>query len=193
MQTSGQAKILNSAFKLFAARGFDSVSIREIAADAGLSNPALYRHYPTKEALGLELYKKSYDAVLEHIGRKVSPELSGMEKLDAYMEACVDLHRVKPSPLIYLDELQNTFWPQVKDAYGERTLSAFIARCIHEGQHEGEIRTDLDPAMLATVPVGILSQWAVAARHGLAPWTGAADTLKKLNRDALKPQERVVP
>ena len=60
MPAAGQRKILNSAFKLFSERGFDGVSIRDIAADAGLTNPALYRHYPSKEALGLALYRKSY-------------------------------------------------------------------------------------------------------------------------------------
>ena len=188
MAAAGQRKILNSAFKLFSERGFDGVSIRDIAADAGLTNPALYRHYPSKEALGLALYRKSYDAVLERIEGKVKASMSGIEKLDAYIEACVDLHRVKPSPLLYLDELQNTFWPKVREEYGERTLSAFILRCVRDGQKTGEIRDDVDAVMLATVPVGILSQWAVMARHGLAPWSTAASILKQLNRDALSPQ-----
>lgn len=189
MPAAGQRKILNSAFKLFSERGLDGVSIRDIAADAGLTNPALYRHFPSKEALGLALYRKSYDAVLERIEGKVEASMSGLEKLDAYIEACVDLHRVKPSPLLYLDELQNTFWPKLREEYADRTLSAFILRCIGEGQKAGEIRDDVDAAMLATVPVGILSQWAVMARHGLAPWSTAATALKQLNRDALSPQD----
>jgi len=189
MPAAGQRKILNSAFKLFSERGFDGVSIRDIAADAGLTNPALYRHYPSKEALGLALYRKSYDAVLEAVESRVKPSMSGLEKLNAYIEACVDLHRVKPSPLIFLDELQNSFWPKVSAEYGERTLSAFIPRWIREGQMAGEIRTDVDAAMLSTVPVGVLSQWAVMARHGLAPWSTAAATLKQLVRDALAPQD----
>ena len=189
MPAAGQRKILNSAFKLFSERGFDGVSIRDIAADAGLTNPALYRHYPSKEALGLALYRKSYDAVLEAIEARVKVAQTGLEKLDAYVDACVDLHRVKPSPLLFLDELQNIFWPKVREEYGERTLSAFILRCVREGQAEGDIRKDTDAVMLSTVPVGLVSQWAVMARHGMAPWSTAAATLKQLMRDALRPQE----
>lgn len=189
MPAAGQRKILNSAFKLFSERGFDGVSIRDIAADAGLTNPALYRHYPSKEALGLALYRKSYDAVLEAVESRVKPSMGGLEKIDAYIDACVDLHRVKPSPLIFLDELQNTFWPKVSGEYGERTLSAFILRWVREGQKAGDIRTDVDAAMLCAVPVGVVSQWAVMARLGEAPWSTAAATLKQLTRDALAPQD----
>ncbi len=187
MPAAGQRKILNSAFKLFSERGFDGVSIRDIAADAGLTNPALYRHYPSKEALGLALYRKSYDAVLERIEGKVKPSMSGIEKLDAYIEACVDLHRVKPSPLLYLDELQNTFWPKVREEYGERTLSGMILSWIREGQKQGDIRTDVDAIMLATIPAGSVAEWSVLARNGLAPWSTAATSLKQLTRDALAP------
>jgi hypothetical protein len=62
-------------------------------------------------------------------------------------------------------------------------------RWIREGQKTGDIRTDVDAAMLSTVPVGLVSQWAVLARHGLAPWSTAAATLKQLTRDALAPQD----
>ncbi len=189
MPAAGQRKILNSAFKLFSERGFDGVSIRDIAADAGLTNPALYRHYPSKEALGLALYRKSYNAVLDAVVGRVNPSMSGVEMLDAYIDACVDLHRVKPSPLLFLDQLHTIFWPKVSEEYGEQTLSAFILRCIREGQKAGEIRNDVDAAMLSTVPVGVVSQWAVMARQGLAPWSTAASTLKQLTRDALAPQD----
>lgn len=189
MAAAGQRKILNSAFKLFSERGFDGVSIRDIAADAGLTNPALYRHYRSKEALGLALYRKSYNAVLEAVTGRVEPSMSGMQMLDAYVDACVDLHRVKPSPLLFLDELQNIFWPKVSQEYGDRTLSAFILRCVRDGQKSGEIRGDVDAVMLSAVPVGLVSQWAVMARQGIAPWSTAAATLKQLTRDALAPQD----
>ena len=193
MPAAGQIKILNSAFKLFSERGFDGVSIRDIAADAGLTNPALYRHYPSKEALGLALYRKAYDAVLEAVEGRVRKSMPALEKLDAYLDACVDLHRIKPSPLLFLDEMHNVFWPKVREEYGDRTVAALLITWIREGQKAGDIRSDIDAVMLSTAPQGLLSQWAVMARHHLAPWSGAADTLKHLTRDALAPPHEVKP
>ena len=43
--------LLNSAATLFARRGFNGVSIEDLGAAAGVSGPAVYRHFPGKQAL----------------------------------------------------------------------------------------------------------------------------------------------
>ncbi|GAB3447661.1 TetR/AcrR family transcriptional regulator [Streptomonospora sediminis] len=46
-----RAEILRAAADLFAARGFHGVSIDDLGRAVGTSGPALYRHFPGKEAL----------------------------------------------------------------------------------------------------------------------------------------------
>jgi AcrR family transcriptional regulator len=48
-------QILAVAAQLFAERGFHGVSIAELGAAVGVSGPALYRHFPGKEALLSEM------------------------------------------------------------------------------------------------------------------------------------------
>ncbi len=43
--------LLNSAASLFAQRGFNGVSIEDLGAAAGVSGPAVYRHFEGKQAL----------------------------------------------------------------------------------------------------------------------------------------------
>lgn len=50
-----KGEILDSALTVFAQRGYDGGSMREIAKGVGVSEPALYRHFPGKEALFLAL------------------------------------------------------------------------------------------------------------------------------------------
>lgn len=50
-----KGEILDSALRVFAARGYDNGSMRDIAKGVGVSEPALYRHFPGKEALFLAL------------------------------------------------------------------------------------------------------------------------------------------
>ncbi len=52
---SRREQILAVAAQLFARRGFHGVSIAELGAAVGISGPALYRHFPGKEALLTEL------------------------------------------------------------------------------------------------------------------------------------------
>src|SRR6201996_427168 len=43
--------LLAAAVELFASRGFDATSIRDIAAEAHVQPASVYYHYPSKEAL----------------------------------------------------------------------------------------------------------------------------------------------
>lgn len=49
-----KAQIAAVAAEAFSERGYHSVSVDDIAATAGISGPALYRHYPNKYALFLD-------------------------------------------------------------------------------------------------------------------------------------------
>jgi AcrR family transcriptional regulator len=49
--TSRRDQILTEAARLFARHGFHGVSIDGIGAAVGVSGPALYRHFPSKEGL----------------------------------------------------------------------------------------------------------------------------------------------
>ena len=46
-----KAKIETSALKLFAERGVDQTTTRDIAAGAGISEGAIYRHFESKDAM----------------------------------------------------------------------------------------------------------------------------------------------
>ncbi|MFC3998848.1 TetR/AcrR family transcriptional regulator [Nocardiopsis sediminis] len=46
-----RADILRAGAELFAARGFHGVSIDELGRAVGITGPAIYRHFPGKEAL----------------------------------------------------------------------------------------------------------------------------------------------
>ena len=52
-----KGEILDSALCVFAEHGYDNGSMREIAKGVGVSEPALYRHFPGKEALFLALIR----------------------------------------------------------------------------------------------------------------------------------------
>ncbi|WEK59760.1 MAG: TetR/AcrR family transcriptional regulator [Candidatus Microbacterium colombiense] len=56
--------ILHEAAQLFAARGYNGVSLEDIGAAVGVSGPAVYRHFAGKQALlGAVLVKVSADLV----------------------------------------------------------------------------------------------------------------------------------
>ena len=59
-----KGQILSEATRLFSEDGFDKVTIKDLAEACGITEPALYRHFPSKEAI--------YDAVLDSIEQRMS-------------------------------------------------------------------------------------------------------------------------
>src|SRR5947209_11404220 len=58
-------RYLDAAAELFAARGYAGVSIEELGAAAGVSGPALYRHFRGKEDVLAELLVSASQRLLE--------------------------------------------------------------------------------------------------------------------------------
>lgn len=46
-----KSRILDTSITLFAERGFDACTMRDIAAAVGIKAPAIYNHYPSKDAV----------------------------------------------------------------------------------------------------------------------------------------------
>lgn len=62
--TCTRGEILKQAAKLFAQRGFDAVSVREIVEAAGCTKPSLYYHFESKEGLALALMGEFIEAAV---------------------------------------------------------------------------------------------------------------------------------
>jgi AcrR family transcriptional regulator len=69
---SRREEILRAAAELFALRGFHGVSIDDIGAAVGVSGPALYRHFPSKEAILAELLVGISEVLLDEARARVA-------------------------------------------------------------------------------------------------------------------------
>ena len=56
-QEDTKQRILEKALELFSTRGYDAVSVGEIAKAVGIKAPSLYNHFPSKQAI--------FDAIVE--------------------------------------------------------------------------------------------------------------------------------
>ena len=82
--------ILDVAERRFAERGFSAVSMREIAAEAGLKNQAsLYHHFKNKRALYDAVLTRGVELILVHMASNTS-ETSQEEVLDHVIDILVE-------------------------------------------------------------------------------------------------------
>jgi AcrR family transcriptional regulator len=59
-----QQEFIKAAARLFSGRGYHAVGINDISAELGLSGPAIYNHYSSKEALLIAVLD---DAITSHL------------------------------------------------------------------------------------------------------------------------------
>ncbi len=74
-------QLLDASARLFADRGFHSVSIEDLGATVGISGPAVYRHFPSKEAILAELLVGASQRLLDGGLAEVSAGRSAEEAL----------------------------------------------------------------------------------------------------------------
>lgn len=59
-----EERILTAATRLFFERGFDAVGVDELGKAAGVSGPAIYRHFSSKHEILLTLFDQAMDRLL---------------------------------------------------------------------------------------------------------------------------------
>lgn len=80
-------RFLDAAARLFAERGFHAVSIGELGAAIGVSGPALYRHFPSKEAMLEEILLGTSEYLLQGVQDIVeTPHESDEELLAEFVD-----------------------------------------------------------------------------------------------------------
>ena len=63
--TPRRQQILDIAAALFAQKGFHGVSVSELGAACGISGPALYKHFPSKDAMLAEMLVSISEQLLD--------------------------------------------------------------------------------------------------------------------------------
>ncbi len=83
-------RIIDGALRLFAEKGVDATSIRDIASSAAITEPAIYRHFASKEDLVWEIFWSGYRGFGEAL-RNVPAQGGLKERLAAMIATICEL------------------------------------------------------------------------------------------------------
>jgi AcrR family transcriptional regulator len=150
-------QIIEAAGDLFAARGYEGTTTRELAEKIGINEAILFRHFPTKEDL--------YWAVLEHmIGMHETKDrlrkhmVSGLPDREVLIAVAEDIlnRSVQLTRLLFYSilerhELSERFFKTHVIAYHE-ILADYIRRTMRAGRFR-----EMDPILAARAFIGMFS------------------------------------
>lgn len=109
-------QILATAADLFAARGFHGVSVADLGAACGVSGPALYKHFASKDAMLAEMLVTISETLLAEGRSRVASAEGPREALEALVEWHIEFaigHRA-------LIVVQDRDWSNLPDEARER-------------------------------------------------------------------------
>ncbi len=94
--TSGEEtrqRLLEVAATLFAREGFRGVSLAEIAGAAGISAPAIYNYFGSKDDLFREIATNIFEEIRDAVAQAADTPGSWHAKLSHVLTACEELYR----------------------------------------------------------------------------------------------------
>ena len=155
-------RILQSAAKAFAAKGYQLALLSEIAEDAGVHVTALYYYFDTKEHLVEEMLNRfaasGYQAVAAQV-QALAPEANYREKITAAAVAQLRSMLSQPDTMAAHSRVLYQVPQDVRDRHFVLLRKNFLYwRGLVRGAWEsGEVRGDLDPTIATQILMGSLN------------------------------------
>ncbi len=151
------SRILEAARRLFAEQGFDAVSMNAIADAAEVSKANIFHHFKNKDELYLATLKAACVSSCAQIERFDQSAGGFEQRLARYAAEHLQniLDNAQVTRLIQRDLLENG--PQRGRQFAEQVFGQTFARLVEilrVGQRRGELRQDVDPALVALMVIG---------------------------------------
>jgi AcrR family transcriptional regulator len=149
--------VLSAASAVIREDGPRSATLKNIASRAGITEPAIFRHFDGVDGLFEGLFSV-YERVYESSVAAYSAEGQGLVKLRAAAFALVDNIAASRDFAYILVYARHVFrgYPELKAKVAEndsRDQSRILA-CVSEGIKSGELRSDTDPVSAAISLIG---------------------------------------
>ncbi|HWP64379.1 MAG TPA: helix-turn-helix domain-containing protein [Candidatus Limnocylindria bacterium] len=101
---STKVRILEAAEQVFAERGFEGASTREIAARADVNISSLHYHWASKETLYVAVFRNVFARIMDHLESSITPLLEraapraeSPEMVDRVMRELFDFFAARPT------------------------------------------------------------------------------------------------
>jgi AcrR family transcriptional regulator len=93
--------IVSSVNRLLADKGFDLMTVDEVAADVGIAKASLYKHFPSKEALAAAAMVRLLERVLAFLDQQAArADATAFQRLEAMIRWALALQLAGEMPTV---------------------------------------------------------------------------------------------
>ncbi|MBD3649383.1 MAG: TetR/AcrR family transcriptional regulator [Pseudomonadales bacterium] len=148
--------LIDAAVKLFAERGFEAVSLREVAREAGVTAAMISYYFKDKQGLQRAVLESGLDRLLEVITGIVEQHDGPM--VEGFISAYIHTINKDPwIPQLMVREVISRDTPYrdvIVERFASKAATMLPARLMEEIQ-AGNLRSDLDPRLMLFSLIGM--------------------------------------
>jgi len=156
-------KILAAAVQLFAEYGYHAATMRDIAQMAGIQAASIYYHYPSKQALLIEIMESHMRQLNANLERIVSMPHEVEQSLYDAISNHILLHTIYKSEFFIIDT-------EIRALEGENRGKILVLRDDYEKLIQGLLREGMEKGVLRQTDVKISSYAIIAMCTEVAQW-----------------------
>jgi AcrR family transcriptional regulator len=134
---TARPRILHAAVRCCAERGIDATTVREIAQAAGVTDAAIFRYWPTKDALIEEALRLSLESMQREFQEADDPAAATDERLRRIVEVMMRRAHEKPASWRFVRIALDEQW---SGRPPHQQFNGPLQTILGEGMDRGEVR-----------------------------------------------------
>jgi AcrR family transcriptional regulator len=168
-----RSRLLRAAVSVFDRKGYAAASVREIVELAGVTKPALYYHFGSKERLLTAVLDEAARAFTRKMEQATARSGTARDRLFALCTGINELFQehvpvVRVAHAAFFGPVEGT--PSFDFTTFDREMERAVRQIVEQGQASGEIASTASPSDVALMMMGIIGVFAMRQLHyGIDP------------------------
>ena len=156
-ETETRTRILKSALRLFANLGYDGTTTRDLAESAGIAEGTLFRHFPNKKAILIEVATQGWVEILTDLLTELSEMGSYKAVAQVMRRRMLNLH--KNADMLKVCFMEAQFHPELRDRIQLEVIDKMtdVAEVFFQSAMDQGIYRRMDPKIVARVFLGMFA------------------------------------
>ncbi len=156
-ETETRDRILKAALRLFAKLGYDGTTTRDLAESAGIAEGTLFRHFPNKKAILIEVATQGWVEILTDLLTELSEMGSYKAVAQVMRRRMLNLH--KNADMLKVCFMEAQFHPELRDRIQMEVIDKMtdVAEVFFQSAMDQGIYRRMNPKIVARVFLGMFA------------------------------------
>ena len=179
--------LLAVAVKLFNERGYDGTSMEDLSRKLGITKSAIYHHVDSKQDLLRLAVNRALDALFTEVGQLAEVDGRAIDRLEHLVRGSVLVLAGQLPFVTLLLRVRGNTKVEREALARRREFDRLVAGLVAEAAAEGDLRSDIDPAVTARLLFGLVNSLIEWYRpRGATAAADLADTVVAVAFDGLR-------